>query len=94
MKDSNIVISTHGAFETNLIYMNDYSLFLELKGCSNEFNNESNNYYQLAKLFLIYHQSISIKDLIDLKQPKYNLTLNEMNDIKLIINDYILKILK
>jgi hypothetical protein len=94
MKESRIVISTHGAFETNLIYMNDNSLYIELKGYSDEWIVESNNYKQLAQLFLIYHQNIKIKNLVDLKQPKYNITLNEMNDIKSLINDYLLKVYK
>jgi hypothetical protein len=91
MKESSIVISTHGAFETNLIYMNENSLYLELKGITDGWVIESDNYKHLSKIFLVHHQIIGVQNLQEHKQPKYNISKSEMYDLRDVIIDYLAK---
>lgn len=49
---SHIVISEHGAFQSNLIYMRRASLLIDLRG--NYTHGEFNNFEQLAKIFGVY----------------------------------------
>jgi hypothetical protein len=49
---SHIVISEHGAFQSNVIYMRRAALFIDLRG--NYTHGEFNNFEQLAKIFGVY----------------------------------------
>lgn len=89
MRESNVIISTHGAFETNLIYMNENSLYLEIRGNLPIWDSESNNYYELSKMFLVHHQFIVVQNLQFHTQPKYNISKSEMKDISDVIIDYL-----
>ena len=61
--ESHIVISNHGAFEGNMIYMKNSSLLIELFG--NYGNNEIHTFQRLAIMFGIYYARLHSLLLVD-----------------------------
>lgn len=73
---AHIVISEHGAFESNVMFMRRGSLFLELRGSYQwpEFINFEN----LARLFGVYHAHIVTRNLDwHWRVPFFNITVEE-----------------
>lgn len=91
---SQVIVATHGGFETNLIFMRENALLLELLGPINgnpnrQLHVESANYRRLSQLFLVHHREYIVQNLQTHNQPKYTIDQGEMNQIASIISDYL-----
>jgi hypothetical protein len=72
---TDIMISTHGALESNLIYMRKGKTWIEITGKT--LDRESTDFKYLAKAFGVTHQSVLAADLLDRKQFNYKLSALE-----------------
>ena len=86
VSESHIVISNHGAFEGNMIYMKNSSLLIELFG--NYGNNEIHTFQRLAIMFGIYYARLHSLLLVDHQEKYYNLSSIDLHNIKTTIQDY------
>jgi hypothetical protein len=86
---SNIIIATHGAFESNIIYMRDRTLFIELCGDYQNAMPESENYARLARLFSVFRRRVIVEDLHSPIQPSYIISTANMNNLLVIIVSYL-----
>lgn len=77
--ESHIVITNHGAFEGNMIYMKNSSLLLELFGTYG--NNEIHTFHRLALMFGVFYARMNPSLLLDHQQPTYNLTQAEIAEV-------------
>lgn len=87
MAEANIVITNHGAFEGNVIYMRNASLLIELAG--EYYNPEFCLFQHLAHDFGVYYARIHTRYLQGHAQSCFNITKNEVQEIVHIIRDYI-----
>ena len=92
--ESDIVITTHGAFEANVIYMPDDALLLEIRGEEEQYEREGNNFRGLAHTHAVHYRSVKARNLMRIKQPSYSLEKREMQEIADIMLDYINFMLK
>ena len=69
---TDIMISTHGAFESNLVYMRKGKVWVEITG--RPLTRESADFGFLAKAFGVTHQSFLANDLTDRKQNTYSIS--------------------
>jgi len=69
---TDIMISTHGAFESNLVYMRKGKVWVEITG--RPLARESADFGFLAKAFGVTHQSFLADDLTDRKQSTYKIS--------------------
>ena len=84
---SDIVIATHGAFISYVIYMRKNSLLVQLIGNYN--NIESINFEMFTKMILIQYESCMVSNLINFHQSSYFVSNNEINQISTIVKTYI-----
>jgi hypothetical protein len=67
-----IVIAEHGAFQSNVVYMRNGSLLIDLKG--NYTNGENRNFENLARMFGVYYAAVLTENLLDHKAMEFNIT--------------------
>lgn len=85
-----VVIATHGAFESNMLYLKEGSLIIEICGISSDYNQLCDDYHHLGKSFLVFHRIIKASNLIEHEQiESYNITAAETVDIVDTVRDYI-----
>ena len=91
MHRTQVMVASHGALESNLIYMREGSLFVEIRGVANgaEFSDHGPNYFNLATDFLVHHRHVFVKDFTSKEQMKYNVSDGEVQTIASIIADYL-----
>ena len=85
--ESDILISTHGAFESNIIYMREHSYIIEIRGTAYLYQHEGPNFQALATNFLVNYDSVDCIGLRFHKQPSYILGDNDMNIIAKLTTD-------
>ena len=79
--EADVIISTHGAVESNMVYARDHTLWIELRGTSELYHTEGRNYAVLASLFSLRYEHI-VMNMLDLpKQPSYTITTREVEMI-------------
>ena len=76
---SRVVITEHGAFDTNLIFMHPGCLFIEMRGAYHV--DSYNDFENLANLFRVYHLSFVAADLRSHTQSEYVLSPDDMKNI-------------
>jgi hypothetical protein len=79
--NSDIIIATHGAFESNVIYMRPGSLFIELRGHQGNYESEGPAFGILARNFLVHHRHVLIDNLREDRQPTYTLSDVELGQV-------------
>ena len=87
MAEANIVITNHGAFEGNVIYMRNASLLIELAG--EYYNPEFCLFQHLAHDFGVFYSRIHTSNLQSHAQSYFNITEREVQEIVDVIRDYI-----
>jgi hypothetical protein len=85
MAEAQIVISEHGAFQSNMIYMRNSSLFIELRGDYS--SGEYQNYEELARLFGVFYAVVVVTDLRE-HRGSFNISSIESEQIISIIHKY------
>ena len=86
---SDILVATHGAFETNVMYMPEGALLLEIRGEDGQFEREGDNFRGLAHTYMVHYRSVRARGLLSLRQKKYDLKRGEMQEIADIALDYV-----
>lgn len=77
--EAHVVITNHGAFEGNMIYMRNGSLLMEVFGHYG--NNEIHTFHRLALMFGLYYARYHVKTLTDHYAEEFNMTYNDMEEI-------------
>lgn len=84
---SNVVITEHGAFESNMIYMRNSSLLVDMRGSYSI--NAYNQFASLAQLFGVYLVPVTTSNLVwHGNSDGFNVTTNEVNAVVDIIYQY------
>lgn len=84
--DSQVVIAEHGAFQSNVIYMRNGSLLIDLKG--NYTNGENRNFENLARMFGVYYAAVLTENLTDHKAQDFNITDLDCESIAATVKQY------
>ena len=84
--EAHVVITNHGAFEGNMIYMRNSSLLLELFGHYG--NNEIHTFHRLALLFGVFYSRLHPRNLSDHQAPSYVLSDGDMDNIFRVVREY------
>ena len=83
---SHVVICEHGAFQSNLIYMNQGTLLLELRG--NYSHGEFLNFERMAKMFGVFYDYVVTSQLEWHASTNFNITENEVSKVVDIVKIY------
>ena len=84
--ESHVVITNHGAFEGNMIYMKNSSLLLEIYG--NYFTAEVHTFHRLALMYGLYYARVHPANMTAHQQSSFELSQGEMHDYIAIVKDY------
>ena len=84
---SQVLIAEHGAFQSNVVYMRNGSLLIDLVG--NYSNGETQNFENLARMFGVFYSSVQTVNLMDHKDTEgFNITDTESAAIVDIVQIY------
>jgi hypothetical protein len=83
---SDVVITNHGAFQGNLIYMRNSSLLIELSGSYH--NPEFKIFEKLAQQFGVFYARIETKALLDHQMKNYTISAEEVDEVVTVLRDY------
>lgn len=84
--ESHVVITNHGAFEGNMIYMKNGSLLLEIFGSYG--NNEVHTFHRLALMFGVHYARVNPQGLVDHQARSFNMSLNDTLDVVNTVEEY------
>jgi Glycosyltransferase 61 len=76
---SHIVISEHGAFQSNMIYMRRGSLFIEMRGPYG--HGEFRNFELIAAMFGIYYNHVYTNDLATHRHTEFTIKEDECQKV-------------
>lgn len=82
---ADVIIATHGAFESNIVYMRNSALLIELTGVYAGVIQESRNFENLAIMFLVRYKRVVVSSLQDHRQMRYSLSDQNLDVIAYII---------
>ena len=84
--ESNVVITNHGAFEANLIYMRNGSLLIELAGDYQP--NEHSLFENFAQGFGVYYSRVQNRNLTSHQMDSFFMTKFEMEEVVELVRHY------
>ena len=84
--EANVIITNHGAFEGNLIYMRNASLLIELAG--NYSNSEFRFFQHLSHDFGVFYARLRTYNLQDHDQDSFDILPSEIDEIVGVVRDY------
>jgi len=84
--ESHVVITNHGAFQGNMLYLRNSSLIIEIFGHYG--NNEIHTFHRMAMMFGAYYARVQPMGLQDHYGREYNLSAWDINNILNITKDY------
>lgn len=84
--ESHVVITNHGAFESNIMYMRNSSLLLELFGHYG--NNEIHTFHRLALMFGVFYSRLHHRNLTDHHMPSYVVSVEDMEKVVRVVGEY------
>ena len=87
--EANVVITNHGAFEGNLIYMRNASLLVELAG--NYTNSEFRFFQHLSHDFGVFYARLRTYNLQDHDQASFDILSTEIDEIVGIVREYFMR---
>lgn len=83
---AHVVITNHGAFEGNLVYMRNSSLLVEL--CGNYENDDFKLFQNFSREFGLYYARLQGDSLTDHNQLAYNMSGGEIEEVVRVVRDY------
>ena len=83
---AHVVITTHGAFEVNMIFMQEGSLLIELFG--DMYHAPTHIFHRMALVFGLYYGRVHVADFKSMYQPVFNISLSEMDLVAAMVNNY------
>lgn len=84
---SHVVITEHGSFQSNLIYMRNKALLVDLRG--NYATGEFRNYQELSKMFDVLHHKVITRSLTEHRLYGYYIEEEECNQIVKVVQKYL-----
>lgn len=84
---AHVVITEHGAFQSNLIYMRNGSLLVDLQG--NYGNREFNNFKNLARMFGVFYTKVKTPGLASHAHDAFNMTEAGVATIGEVVHEYL-----
>lgn len=84
--ESNVVISNHGAFEANMIYMRNSSLLIEIFGHYG--NNEIHTFHRLALVFGLYYARVHARNMTTHLQRSFTMSAGDTGEVVEIMQEY------
>jgi hypothetical protein len=87
--EAHVVITNHGAFQGNMLYMRKDSLMLEIFGHYG--NNEIHQFHRLALNLGVYYARVQPRSLTDHQMRSYQLAEVDMDAILNITQDYFVR---
>jgi len=84
--EAHVVITNHGAFEGNMIYMRNSSLLVEIFGHYG--NNEIHTFHRLAIMFGVFYARVHPRDLTDHLAQEYRLNHSDVAEVSSILKEY------
>jgi hypothetical protein len=87
--NAQVVISEHGAFQSNIMYMRKGSLFVELRG--NYAHGEFVNFEHLARIFGVFYAHVVTKNLDWHKSKGFNISVSEITEVVSLVHRYSLE---
>jgi len=85
--ESQIIITEHGAFQSNLIYMRNGSLLIDLRGDYR--HAEFTNFQNLAQMFGVFIVPVVTKGLTSHAYDEFNISASEVKEIVDIVHLYL-----
>jgi hypothetical protein len=86
MASANVVVTNHGAFEGNLIYMRNGSLLIELSGAYH--NPEFRFFQHLAQMFGVFYTRIQTDNLTDHQAVGASMADSEVHEVVETVKTY------
>jgi hypothetical protein len=83
---AHVVITNHGAFEGNMIFMRNRALLVELFGHYG--NNEIHTFHRLATMFEVFYSRLHCRQLTDHYQKEYNMSRVDINELIRVVSNY------
>lgn len=84
---AHVVITEHGAFQSNVIYMRNGSLLLDLQGDYG--HGEFNNFKNLARMFGVFYSAVKTRHLTSHRSDAFNVSDAEIKEISEVVTQYI-----
>lgn len=85
--ESQVVITEHGAFQSNLVYMRNGSLLVDLRGDYR--HGEFANYLNLARMFGVFVEPVVTRGLTSHAYDEFNISASEVREIVSAVHSYI-----
>lgn len=83
---SHVIIAEHGAFHSNLIFMRQHALMIDLRG---NYNNPATvTFEQIAEMFGVYYKNVVTKGMLQHNQDSFVVAPNEVTEIRDIVLEY------
>ena len=86
---AHVVITNHGAFEGNMIYMKNSSLLLEM--LEDHGNNKDHTFDRLAMMFGMFYARHQFRHVQEHNLRGFNMTMSDMEEIIAKVKDYFAK---
>jgi hypothetical protein len=88
--ESHVIISEHGAFQSNMIYMRNASLLVDLRGIYQ--HGEFKNFENLARMFGVFCQYVHTAKLTSHHDFEFNVTDSELDEVVEKVQNYLTKV--
>lgn len=85
--EAHVVITEHGAFQSNMMYMRNASLLVDLQGPYH--HKEFKNFRNLARMFGVYHTPVKTKGLVGHWADEFNVTGLEVQEVADVVEKYL-----
>ena len=89
--DADVLVTVHGAFQGNTVYMRNGSLLIEIRGSysrGQENNNPFFGFKCIARAFGVFHEVVFVDDLNDHDKFNSSMTSEEALQIYKIVKEY------
>lgn len=91
--ESDILITEHGAFQSNIIYMRNGSLMIDLRGDYEDMKMHSDGVANVAQNFLVYLKHVTTANLTSHETTEFFISESEARQVVDIIDSYCVDVL-
>lgn len=89
--DADVLVTVHGAFQGNTVYMRNGSLLIEIRGSYSRGQENVNPFYSfkcIARAFGVFHEVVFVADLDDHNKFNASMTTEEALQIYKLVQEY------
>lgn len=87
MATTHVIITEHGAFQGNMIYLRNGSFIVDLRGSYG--HGEFKNFENEAQMFGVYYSHVVTKGLTSHRDMGFNITEDEVKDVISLVDQYV-----